>query len=138
MEGMVGIVDAPSYGANIYTTDAIVDPYPHYRRLRELGPVVRLPRHKVYAIPRYSECKAALRDDTTFLSTGGVALNSLSNRLSNSTSNINVMSRCTRPSSTMAAVIPSCSTGLRVRWKLRVYPAWVTCGSKSWHITPTP
>ena len=54
MAGMVGIADAPSYATNIYTTDAILDPYPHYRRLRELGPVVWLPRHKTYALPRYS------------------------------------------------------------------------------------
>ena len=47
MSGMVGLVDAPSYDTDIYTTDAIVDPYPHYRRLRELGPVVWLSRHKV-------------------------------------------------------------------------------------------
>ena len=85
MSGMVGLVDAPSYDTDIYTTDAIVDPYPHYRRLRELGPVVWLSRHKVYALPRYTECKATLREDATFLSTGGVALNSLSNRLSRGT-----------------------------------------------------
>jgi len=82
---MDGPVDAPSYDANIYNTDAILDPYPHYRRLRQLGPVVWLPRHRVYALPRYTECKATLRDDATFRSTGGVALNPLSNRLSRGT-----------------------------------------------------
>jgi len=85
MSGMDGPVDAPSYDANIYTTDAILDPYQHYRRLRQLGPVVWLPRHRVYALPRYTECKATLRDDATFRSTGGVALNPLSNRLSRGT-----------------------------------------------------
>lgn len=72
----------PSYRPDIYTTEAILDPYPHYRRLRDLGPVVWMPRRKVYALPRYAECKAALIDDETFRSSGGVALNSLSNRLS--------------------------------------------------------
>jgi cytochrome P450 len=76
---------APTYGANIYTTDAIVDPYPHYQRLRDLGPVVWLSRHKVHALPRYTECKSVLRDDETFLSTAGVALNPISNRLSRGT-----------------------------------------------------
>ncbi|WP_371411275.1 cytochrome P450 [Mycobacterium sp. shizuoka-1] len=75
----------PSYRANIYSTEAILDPHPHYRRLRDLGPVVWLPRHKVYALPRYAECKAALLDDETFRSTAGVALNALSNRLSRGT-----------------------------------------------------
>jgi cytochrome P450 len=76
---------APSYGAHLYTTAAIRDPYPHYRNLRELGPVVWLSRHKIHALPRYAECKAVLRDDRTFLSTNGVALNPISNRLSRGT-----------------------------------------------------
>ena len=83
--GMAGIVDAPSYATNIYTIDAILDPYPHYRRLRELGPVVWLPRHKVSRYRATRESKATLRDDDTFRSTGGVALNRLSNRLSRGT-----------------------------------------------------
>src|ERR1700760_1652576 len=65
----------PAYPANIYTTDAIVDPYPHYTRLREKGPVVWLSRHRLYALPRYTECKSVLRDDKTFISGSGVALN---------------------------------------------------------------
>ena len=76
---------AASYADDIYATAAILDPYPHYRRLRELAPVVWMPRHKVYALPRYTECKAVLRADGTFISTGGVALNRLSNRLSRGT-----------------------------------------------------
>ena len=62
-----------------------VDPYPHYAALRGLGPVVWLPRHRVYALPRYAECKAVLRDDKTFISGKGVALNRLTNRLSRGT-----------------------------------------------------
>ena len=75
----------PTYRRNIYSTAAIVEPYPHYARLRELGPVVWLPRQRVYALPRYTECKAVLRDDETFISGSGVALNPLINRLSRGT-----------------------------------------------------
>jgi cytochrome P450 len=75
----------PVYGADIYSRHAIVDPYPHYQRLRDLGPVVWMPKHKVYALPRYAECKAVLRDDKTFVSGRGVALNQISNRLSRGT-----------------------------------------------------
>ncbi|OBF57130.1 monooxygenase [Mycobacterium sp. 852002-50816_SCH5313054-b] len=74
-----------SYGPNIYAKSAVVDPYPHYRRLRRLGPVVWLSRQGVYALPRYAECKATLRDDATFISGNGVALNPISNRLSRGT-----------------------------------------------------
>ncbi len=75
----------PEYPADIYTTDAIIDPYPHYTRLREQGPVVWLSRHRLYALPRYTECKAVLRDDKTFVSGDGVALNRITNRLSRGT-----------------------------------------------------
>lgn len=75
----------PTNRPNLYSTSAIVEPYPHYSRLRELGPVVWLPRQRVYALPRYTECKAVLRDDETFISGSGVALNPLINRLSRGT-----------------------------------------------------
>jgi cytochrome P450 len=77
--------DVPVYPTNIYTTNAIVDPYPHYTRLRGLGPVVWLSAHKIYALPRYAECKAVLRDDKTFISGKGVALNPIANRLGRGT-----------------------------------------------------
>lgn len=77
--------DVPSYDSDIYSTAAIVDPYPHYARMRELGPVVWLAKQRVYALPRYAECKAALRDSDTFASGHGVALNAFTNRMSRGT-----------------------------------------------------
>ncbi|PLV48653.1 monooxygenase [Mycobacterium tuberculosis variant microti OV254] len=73
------------YRPDIYTRAAILDPHPHYRALRELGPVVWLARHRLYALPRYAACKATLRDDGQFLSGHGVAANPLTNRLSRGT-----------------------------------------------------
>ncbi|MEV4049836.1 cytochrome P450 [Amycolatopsis sp. NPDC049688] len=77
--------ELPVYRPDIYSPQAILDPYPHYASLRELGPVVWLPRHKIYALPRYAECKAVLLDDRTFVSGDGVALNAIANRLSRGT-----------------------------------------------------
>ncbi|SDZ95958.1 MULTISPECIES: cytochrome P450 [unclassified Mycobacterium] len=74
-----------TYRPNIYTTEAIRRPYEHYRTLRRLGPVVWLPRHRLYALPRYAECKATLRADSVFASGYGVAVNPLTNRLSRGT-----------------------------------------------------
>lgn len=79
------LADVPIYKPDIYSVDAIIDPYPHYQRLRDLGPVVWLAKQKVYALPRYAECKAVLRDDKAFLSGAGVALNRITNRLSRGT-----------------------------------------------------
>jgi cytochrome P450 len=81
----VSTAGVPVYKPDIYSADAIVDPYPHYQRLRELGAVVRLTKHKVYALPRYAECKAVLLDDKTFLSGSGVALNRIANGMSQGT-----------------------------------------------------
>ncbi|MEV4145476.1 cytochrome P450 [Amycolatopsis sp. NPDC049691] len=77
--------EVPVYRPDIYSPQAILDPYPHYANLRELGPVVWLPRQNVYALPRYAECKAVLLDDKTFVSGDGVALNAVANRLSRGT-----------------------------------------------------
>ncbi len=77
--------DCPSYGDDIYSNRSILDPYPHYGALRQLGAVVWLTKQRVYALPRYTECKAALRDDDTFISGKGVALNPIANRLSRGT-----------------------------------------------------
>jgi cytochrome P450 len=75
----------PVYRHDVYATAAIVDPYPHYTRMRALGSVVWLPKQRIYALPRFAECKAVLRDDGTFISGKGVALNPLINRLSRGT-----------------------------------------------------
>ncbi|BBZ26089.1 cytochrome P450 [Mycolicibacterium madagascariense] len=75
----------PVYRPNVYRTDAIIDPYPHYTRMREMGEVVWLPRQRVYALPRFAECKAVLRDDEGFISGQGVALNPIINWMSRGT-----------------------------------------------------
>ncbi|MBY4127336.1 cytochrome P450 [Rhodococcus fascians] len=82
---MTTSVSIPQYRTDIYSTDAILDPYPHYAKLRQLGPVVWLPRQQVFAVSRYADCKAVLLDDETFISGDGVALNPVANRLGRGT-----------------------------------------------------
>ena len=50
----------PSYDADLYTDDALAEPYEHYRALRDLGPVVWLEAHGVYAVTRYEDVRAVL------------------------------------------------------------------------------
>src|SRR5437764_10318492 len=60
-----------------------------------LFPYTTLFRSKrVFAVPRYAECKAVLRDDQTFLSGRGVALNWLTNRLDRKSTRLNSSHRC--------------------------------------------
>lgn len=75
----------PTYRPDVYSREAILDPYPHYDRMRALGPVVRLSKQRVLAVTRYDDCKQVLLDDTTFVSGRGVALNPVANRLSRGT-----------------------------------------------------
>lgn len=75
----------PVYRENLYSVANSKDPHPHYRRLRELGPVVWLPKHRVYAITRYAGCKSVLLDAKTFISGDGVGLNPIVNRLGRDT-----------------------------------------------------
>ena len=75
----------PTYRPDVYAREAILDPYPHYERMRALGPVVRLARQGVLAVTRYADCKQVLLDDATFVSGRGVALNPVANRLSRGT-----------------------------------------------------
>lgn len=75
----------PTYRPDVYSREAILDPYPHYDRLRALGPVVRLAKQRALAVTRYDDCKQVLLDDATFVSGRGVALNPVANRLSRGT-----------------------------------------------------
>jgi cytochrome P450 len=72
-------VDIPSLDLDLYSDDAIRDPYPLYRRIRDAGPLVRLPAHDVWAIARFQDVRAALLADSVLLSGHGVAVNPLVN-----------------------------------------------------------
>lgn len=61
-------VTIPTSGVDLFSDEVLEDPYPAYAALRELGPAVWLERHKAWAIPRYEEVRAALRDHETFSS----------------------------------------------------------------------
>jgi cytochrome P450 len=69
----------PCYPDDLFADEVLTDPYGHYRALRDLGPVVWLEAHGMYAIPRYAEARAALIDAATFCSGQGVAMNDVMN-----------------------------------------------------------
>lgn len=75
----------PVYEPDIFSSEAIADPYPHYVALRELGPVAWLSAQRVYAVGRHAEVKHILTQPDVFVSGRGVALNAPTNRLSRGT-----------------------------------------------------
>lgn len=63
----------PYLDIDFYSDEVILDPYPVYARMREMGPVVYLPQHDMYALPRYKEVSEVLRQPLRFVSSRGVS-----------------------------------------------------------------
>jgi cytochrome P450 len=79
------VVNASRYDADLFTDDALDDPYPHLRALRDSGPLAWLEAHGMYAATRYTEVRGVLSDHATFVSGEGVALNDIINSLGRGT-----------------------------------------------------
>lgn len=75
----------PHYDVDLFTDEVLDDPYPHLRAIRDLGPLVWLDAHDVYAATRYAEVRAILADHDTFVSGQGVGLNDVINSLGQGT-----------------------------------------------------
>ncbi len=65
----------PSIDVDLFSDEAIADPYPLYAQIRDRGPVVWLEREDMWVISRFEDVRAALRADSTLLSGDGVAVN---------------------------------------------------------------
>ena len=66
--------DIPSTDLDLFTDDALRDPYPLYQRLRDLGPVVHLDANGMYAFPRYQQVREASGNWQVFSSAKGVMM----------------------------------------------------------------
>lgn len=77
--------NCPVYDVDLYDDAVLRDPYPHYRALRDLGAVVFLPQNGLYAISRFEDVRAALRNAALFSSAQGVAANDDVNEMSRGT-----------------------------------------------------
>ncbi|GAB2800502.1 cytochrome P450 [Streptomyces chlorus] len=75
----------PASDVDLFADDVLVDPYPVYAELRELGPVVHLRKNDVYALTRYDAIRGALADWESFSSTS-IAFNPMANEALTGTS----------------------------------------------------
>ncbi|EQB11794.1 cytochrome P450 [Sphingobium lactosutens] len=72
---------APVYGENIFAPDALKHPFSHYKKIRDLGPVVRLPTDpEIFALSRFHDIKEALNHRDILTSSKGVGFNDYVNR----------------------------------------------------------
>jgi cytochrome P450 len=69
----------PSSDIDLFSDEVLDRPYPHYRRLRDVGPLVELQRYGVVAMARFGQVREALEDWETFSSAHGVGLNDVLN-----------------------------------------------------------
>jgi cytochrome P450 len=69
----------PVSDADLYSDAALLDPYPPYRVLRDLGSAVYLERIDAYFIGRFQDVRSALNDWQTFSSDKGIGLNPVIN-----------------------------------------------------------
>lgn len=69
----------PTYRGDLYGQSALRDPYPTYRRLRNLAPAVWLRAQGMWAIAGFEDVRAALRASDVLVSGKGVAANDLMN-----------------------------------------------------------
>lgn len=70
---------APRSTVDIFSDEVFNEPYAHYQELRDTAPVVYLEKLDAFAISRYDDVRAALKDWKTFGSTEGTAFNSVMN-----------------------------------------------------------
>jgi cytochrome P450 len=70
---------APRSTVDIFSEEVFDNPYPHYKDLRDTASVVYLEKLDAYAISRYDDVMAALKDWQTFGSTEGTSFNSVMN-----------------------------------------------------------
>src|SRR5437764_3077266 len=78
MEVTMG-AEAPTSELDLWSSDVLLDPWDHFREIRDTAPAVYLERYDVYAVGRYSDVRGVLRDWQTFTSADGVAFNDLMN-----------------------------------------------------------
>ena len=68
-------IKAPTSRLDPYTDQALLNPWPLYRELREMAPVVWLEKYRMFAFTRYDVVGKALRDWEAFPSSFGVMMN---------------------------------------------------------------
>jgi len=75
----------PRFDQDLFSDESIREPYELYRRIRDLGPVVRYVPGDCYVVGRFEDVRRVLRDADTFISGNGVAMNSqMNDRLTDS------------------------------------------------------
>ncbi len=74
MTGDASMAGVASLAFDPFATAVMDDPYPHYRAMREAGPVLRAPQYDCHVVARHAEVAHVLGEWRTFSSAAGVGL----------------------------------------------------------------
>ncbi len=78
-EGGLTNTNAPVSDMDLHTDAALIDPYPLYRRMRDLGAVVWMERYGMFALSRFDDVRAAAANGEVFSSAQGVGFSAFGN-----------------------------------------------------------
>lgn len=71
----------PVYDVDLYEEAVLRDPYPHYKRIRTIGPAVWLAKNGLWAVGRHADVRHCLANHEVFQSGKGVAANGKANEM---------------------------------------------------------
>ncbi len=74
-----GSVEYPIYPHDVFSPDALRQPFEHYRRIRDLGPAVRLSGVDALALSRFDDVRAALQTPDVMICGAGNGFNDVWN-----------------------------------------------------------
>lgn len=110
------VTAASSADVDLFADEVLVDPYPTYARLRDLGAVVHLRRNDIYVLTRYDVIRAAVGDWESFSSVGAIGFNPMVNDALAGTSLASDPPTHTRLRATLTANLsPRALRGLKTR-----------------------
>ena len=75
-------VNRPNTDIDLFSHEAIIDPYANYKTIRDAGTAVWMNKYDMWAVGRYDEVRKVLRDHATFTSTAGVSMDPGFNKIS--------------------------------------------------------
>jgi len=71
--------DYPSFSGDLFSDELLANSLGAYRTLRELGDAIWLPKLNMFAVARFQDVQAGLRDSDALISGKGVSVNKLMN-----------------------------------------------------------
>ena len=72
-------VTAPTCDIDLHTDEALINPYPLYNQIRDLGAVVWMERYDMFALGRFADVREAAANAQVFSSAQGVSLSAFGN-----------------------------------------------------------